>query len=362
MDQQFLFPFDVNNNPNNQILPRVFNEFFYNGETYVFLNGNNRQRYICLLMVDGDDIKLYKDEWARFLEDNVPPHVTTLHFVKEAESTFYVTGYSNLGVEGPGYDRRTVGNRLSRCLVRCTHGGQILPGDFLQDIWKDVFKIYANGLRFRVMHERVQLNIQSVVRSNRLFGYGWEQLVIALEIAEEQLMVFTNLGDNKLNLALFFNNGRCMHEELVFPTMLRIPPRPIAAYALHDKRAKHICSWKAHNSHINENDVFYAELDGTVTEFYHLTVPKEYCEVHMMHTYGKALLVHNQEVVSVNVKVIQDRTRPGRINHVKITGNWKKFAGRCGFILGKMMRLKLINTIVEMVEGEEIQVAVFHVC
>ncbi|PWA63860.1 hypothetical protein CTI12_AA347060 [Artemisia annua] len=126
------------------------------------------------------------------------------------------------------------------------------------------------------------------------------------------------------------------------------------------KRAKHICSWKAHNSHINENDVFYAELDGTVTEFYHLTVPKEYCEVHMMHTYGKALLVHKQEVVSVNVKVIQDRTRPGRINHVKITGNWKKFAGRCGFILGKMMRLKLINTIVEMVEGEEIQVAVFH--
>ncbi|PWA39412.1 hypothetical protein CTI12_AA570250 [Artemisia annua] len=362
MDQQFLFPLDGDNNPTYQILPRVFNEFFYNGERYVFLIGNNRQRYICLLMVDGNEIKLYGDEWGRFIEDNVPPHVTTLHFVKEAETTFYVTGYTDFGVEGPGYERRDVGNRLSRCLVRCTHGGQILPGDFLQNIWKSVFKIYANGLRFRVNHERVQLNMESVVRSNRLFGNGWERLVTDLEIADGQLMVFTNLGDNKLNLALFFNNGRCMHEEVVLPTMLRIPPRAIAPYAIQDKRAKHICCWKGHNSHNNENDVFYVELDGTVTEFYHLTVPTDYCEDHLMHTYGKALLVHNHQMVTFNVKVIRDRSRPGRINHVKLTGNWRKFGERCGFNHPKMMRFKLINTIGQIVEGEEIQVAVFHVC
>lgn len=109
---------------------------------------------------------------------------------------------------------------------------QILPGDFLQNIWENVFTIYANGIRVKVNHERVQLDMQSVVRSNKLFGDGWDKLVADLEIDVGQLMVFTNLGDYKLNLAIFFNNGRCMHEEDVLPTMLRLPPRAIAHYAI----------------------------------------------------------------------------------------------------------------------------------
>lgn len=82
----------------------------------------------------------------------------------------------------------------------------------------------------------------------------------------------------------------------------------------------------------------------------------------MMHTYGKALLVHDYEMLVVNVKVIGDRSQPGRINHVKLTGNWKKFGERCGFKQPKMMRLKMINTTVQEVEGEETKIAVFHVC
>ena len=38
---------------------------------------------------------------------------------------------------------------------------QILPGDFMQDIWKNEFKVYANGRRFKVKHERVQLEMQT---------------------------------------------------------------------------------------------------------------------------------------------------------------------------------------------------------
>ena len=109
---------------------------------------------------------------------------------------------------------------------------QILPGDFLQNIWKNTFKIYANGVSFNVKHERVQLDMQSVERSNRLFGNGWDQLIAALDIDDGQLMVFTNLGDYKLNLAIFFNTGRCIHEETILPTMLRLPPRAIPPYAI----------------------------------------------------------------------------------------------------------------------------------
>ena len=108
-----------------QTLPTVFNELFYNGEQYVFINGNNRRRYICLVKNDGNSIQLYGDEWAKFVEDNVPAHIRTLHFVKEAESTFYVTGYDDKGIEGPGYESRVVGNRVARCLVRRTAEGQV---------------------------------------------------------------------------------------------------------------------------------------------------------------------------------------------------------------------------------------------
>ena len=108
-----------------QNLPRVFSEHFYNGEEYVFIHGNNRKRYICLVKDDGNNIQLYGDDWSKFVEDNVPASIRTLHFVKEAESTFYATGYDHVGIEGPGYERRVVGNRVARCLVSRTVDGQV---------------------------------------------------------------------------------------------------------------------------------------------------------------------------------------------------------------------------------------------
>ena len=81
-------------------------------------------------------------------------------------------------------------------------------------------------------HERVQLDPQSVVRSNRLFGKRWDKLVADLEIARGQMMVFTNLENNKLNLAIFLATGTCIHEETILPTMLRLPSRPIPPYAI----------------------------------------------------------------------------------------------------------------------------------
>ena len=81
-----------------------------------------------------------------------------------------------------------------------------------------------------------------------------------------------------------------------------------------------------------------------------------------MHTYQKAILVTVDERFPMKVKTTPDTSRPLRINHVKITGNWRAFGGFCRFKEGKMMRLKLVNTILEVVEGEEVKVAEFHVC
>ena len=106
-------------------MPNVFNDIFYNGQKYMFINGNNRYRYICLIRVVENEIQLFGDEWSKFVQDNVPSSVKTLHFVKEAKDTFYVTGYNEDGTEAPGYDKRVVGNRVVRCLVRRMLGGQV---------------------------------------------------------------------------------------------------------------------------------------------------------------------------------------------------------------------------------------------
>ena len=82
----------------------------------------------------------------------------------------------------------------------------------------------------------------------------------------------------------------------------------------------------------------------------------------MMHTYSKALLMHDNVRFPVNVKTITDNSKPGRTNHVKVTDNWRKFGNMCGFKQPKMMRIKLMNTNVEVVDGEEIKIATFQVC
>ena len=82
----------------------------------------------------------------------------------------------------------------------------------------------------------------------------------------------------------------------------------------------------------------------------------------MMHTYTKAFVAHDDERFQFKVKKINDYSNPNRINHVKLTGNWRAFGGMCGFKMGKVMRFKLVNTAIEVVEGEEIESPIFDVC
>ena len=95
---------------------------FYDSQEYIFLIGNNKLRYVCLIRIVGSEVQLYGDEWIKFVEDNVPASVKILHFIKEGEDTFYVTGYNENGSEGSGYD---VGRRFVKCLVRRKNGRQV---------------------------------------------------------------------------------------------------------------------------------------------------------------------------------------------------------------------------------------------
>lgn len=57
-----------------------------------------------------------------------------------------------------------------------------------------------------------------------------------------------------------------------------------------------------------------------------------------------------------------DARDPMKTNHVVMRGNWRQFGRDCGFVEPKMMRMKWVDTVTEIKDGEQIQVPVFHVC
>ena len=77
-----------------------------------------------------------------------------------------------------------------------------------------------------------------------------------------------------------------------------------------------------------------------------------------MHAY----LMHVDVSFPVKVVRVKDSSRPNRNHQVKMIGNFKNFGIECGFKLGKIMRFKLVNKVVKVVEGEECEIPVFDVC
>nr|GEV22571.1 hypothetical protein [Tanacetum cinerariifolium] len=196
---------------------------------------------------------------------------------------------------------------------------QILPWDFLQDIWKNTFKIYINRTMYKVRHERVQTDPNLVERPNILL------------------------------LALFRSNGTCMHDGIVFPSMLMLPARTIPSYAVNDKRVEHFCSWVGHIGHYTEDDVFYTILSALVYD------------KHELDKYKKAVLIHDDVRYIMALKLIADCIRRGRRSDVKMTRNWRVFGTMCDFELPKMLRFKLVEKVKD-VEGVNMEMPLFHVC
>nr|GEW21731.1 DNA-binding pseudobarrel domain-containing protein [Tanacetum cinerariifolium] len=64
--------------------------------------------YIRLLRKVENELHLLGDEWENFARDNLNSSVRTLHFVKEGENTFYVTGFNRHRIEWQGYNQLVI--------------------------------------------------------------------------------------------------------------------------------------------------------------------------------------------------------------------------------------------------------------
>lgn len=95
----------------------------------LYLNGHDRYRYKTeITNIDGKWV-LSDKEWIAFVASNVPRNTATIHFIRQGEEDFYVTVYDINGSECPGYDRRTIGPRMIRCLSTYTPGFTVKKHD-----------------------------------------------------------------------------------------------------------------------------------------------------------------------------------------------------------------------------------------
>ena len=108
---------------------------------------------------------------------------------------------------------------------------QLLPDDFIRDLVGNRIWVSINGLRFKLIYERLQPYPQYEDMMNCLSGDRWDQLMEYADIVVGQRMVFTNSGDNKLKLMVFDDSGLGLYDERVYPTMLSFPTHQIPYYA-----------------------------------------------------------------------------------------------------------------------------------
>ncbi|GJS18390.1 hypothetical protein Tco_0412862 [Tanacetum coccineum] len=112
-----------------------------------------------------------------------------------------------------------------------------------------------------------------------------------------------------------------MRDSIVFLTMLRLPARTIASYTIDD-----------------------TQKSRTLLQL-ERPLPVEYYENHGLDKYKKALLVHDDVRYTMGLNLIQDRSKPVRKSHIKMTGNWRVFGTTCDFKVPKMLRFKLVETV-----------------
>ena len=104
----------------------------------------------------------------------------------------------------------------------------MLPGDFLQDIWQNTFKLIYAGMMFPVQHKRVKPWDDKIIRMNGLTGYGWDDFVVTAGIQWGQQLVFTNMLNYTLSVVVIGGyDGLGLSREDIRTTFLKRPPRPI---------------------------------------------------------------------------------------------------------------------------------------
>lgn len=100
-----------------QVLPEYFSDYFKSENDFMYLTGNDRLRYKTRLSFKDGRWLLWDLEWQSFVSANVPDQTTDIHFIKQGQDDYYVTVYAKDGSECAGYDRRSIGPRMIRCLT-----------------------------------------------------------------------------------------------------------------------------------------------------------------------------------------------------------------------------------------------------
>ncbi|GKD99862.1 hypothetical protein Tco_1387846 [Tanacetum coccineum] len=62
-----------------------------------------------------------------------------------------------------------------------------------------------------------------------------------------------------------------------------------------------------------------------------------------MHTFKKALIIHQQYEELMEVRMVPHLEDPSRTNHVNIHGQWRLLADACGFPYTKLIRFKYVS-------------------
>ena len=119
-----------------QVLPPSFCEagFNKNKQLYLINTGRVRTKVNFVTPVHGPfTLKGYK--WTKFAKENISNRVWLLHFIREGDDTWYVTGYQSNGHEDGGYEG--IQGRYSRFQTRVwassplVHNNTPLPSYFL---------------------------------------------------------------------------------------------------------------------------------------------------------------------------------------------------------------------------------------
>ena len=106
------------------MLPEFFTERWYPKNRWIYLIHNKGTKHMVYWKMVRGHVTLYSHEWQAFWDDSKYEDVATLHFIREEEDYYYVTGYNHQGYECNGYHVLFEGHKQRRCLVTKEEGAQ----------------------------------------------------------------------------------------------------------------------------------------------------------------------------------------------------------------------------------------------
>ncbi|GJR79133.1 hypothetical protein Tco_0149918 [Tanacetum coccineum] len=274
----------------------------------------------------------------------------------------------NSGFECNGYDLVRVGYKQRRCMVTMgdMEESPILPYQFLANLEHNHVAVMVSGIRVStVTQRRVVLPGD---RCGHVFtGHGWNILAAVENLGVGTKLIFTNLLNNTVSLVLFDDSDIALRSE-------NVPRMPLNQQCLFvkspcdkDKRIEHECDWvNDEEQHDNEERCLYAPILAYVTERKRLTIPWWFVLNNDMYSCHNAIMRYDQTLFYFDVDLEPHSERADNNNHLNIKKNWRDIMHECDFKPNKMVRFKLIEDVIDILEMvnplDPIIIPLFHIC